>query len=355
MRRGLLTLLLLTFAPVLLAHEMGSTRVNATFRHDGSYQIDITIDGRSLLDRLVSMAGEERLPPVPSAEFPARIMAHSAVLLRNVEITFDGTRDTPRLQYVPAADRGGLVRLEGHIPQGARSFQWRYALPYTAYLLTVDDEAIPGGPQRQWVEGDAASVPFALGKRAVPLTRFQTALLYLRLGFTHIIPKGLDHILFVLGIFLLSTRWRPLLAQVTAFTIAHSVTLALTIYNVVSLPSRIVEPAIALSIAYVGLENVLTKSVKPWRIALVFCFGLLHGMGFAGVLADLGIPLTERATALVSFNVGVELGQLTVIAVAFAVLASWARRERWYRARVIVPASVMIGLVGLYWTVQRAL
>lgn len=328
MRRALLTLLVLACAPVLLAHEMGSTRVNATFRHDGSYRIDITGDGRSRMDRLV--------------------------LLRNIEVTFDGTRDTPHLQYVPV-DQSGLVRLEGHIPQGARSFQWRYALPYTAYLLTVDDEAIAGGPQRQWVEGDAASVPFALGKRAVPLTRFQTALLYLRLGFTHIIPKGLDHILFVLGIFLLSTRWRPLLAQVTAFTIAHSVTLALTIYNVVSLPTRIVEPAIALSIAYVGLENVLTKSVKPWRIALVFCFGLLHGMGFAGVLADLGIPQTERATALVSFNVGVELGQLTVIAVAFAVLASWARRERWYRARVIVPASVMIGLVGLYWTVQRAM
>jgi hydrogenase/urease accessory protein HupE len=354
MRRAVFALLAIVGATPLLAHEMGSTRVNATLRHDGSYQIDITVDPETLLDRLALLAGEKRQPPPPSTELPARVTARSALFLQQVEVTFDDTRDTPRVTYV-AAPKAGIVRLEGRIPPHARTFRWRYALPYAPYLLTVDDEATPGGPERQWIEGDAPSTPLALGKRAVPLTRGQTALLYLRLGFTHIIPKGLDHILFVLGIFLLSTRWRPLLAQVTAFTIAHSVTLALTIYQVVSLPSRFVEPAIALSIAYVGFENVMTKQVKPWRIALVFCFGLLHGMGFAGVLADLGIPLTERATALVSFNVGVELGQLTVIALAFAALASRARRHSWYRARVIVPASVMIGVVGIYWTVQRAM
>ncbi len=113
---------------------------------------------------------------------------------------------------------------------------------------------------------------------------------YLSLGYTHILPKGLDHILFVLGLFLLSPRLRPMLLQVTAFTIAHSITLGLSIYGIVSLPSRIVEPLIALSIAYVAIENLVTRELKPWRLALVFMFGLLHGMGFAGVLRELGLP-----------------------------------------------------------------
>ena len=94
----------------------------------------------------------------------------------------------------------------------------------------------------------------------------------------------------MLGLFLLSMRLRPILVQVTTFTIAHSITLALTMYGIVSLPSRIVEPLIALSIAYVAIENLVTNQLKPWRLALVFAFGLLHGMGFAGVLSDLGLP-----------------------------------------------------------------
>ena len=112
----------------------------------------------------------------------------------------------------------------------------------------------------------------------------------------HILPKGLDHILFVLGIFLLSPRWKTMLLQVTAFTVAHSITLGLSIYGIVSLPSRIVEPLIALSIAYVAIENLLTRELKPWRLALVFMFGLLHGLGFAGVLRELGLPREEFLT-----------------------------------------------------------
>jgi hydrogenase/urease accessory protein HupE len=176
---------------------------------------------------------------------------------------------------------------------------------------------------------------------------------YLRLGFTHIVPQGLDHILFVLGIFLLSTRVRDVLAQVTAFTVAHSITLALTMYGVVSLPSRIVEPMIALSIMYVAVENIFTTRVHAWRVALVFAFGLLHGMGFAGALKQLQIPRSEFVTALVSFNVGVEMGQLTVIATAWLLLATWARRRAWYHRRIVVPISVAIAVTGLYWAIQR--
>ena len=127
---------------------------------------------------------------------------------------------------------------------------------------------------------------------------------YLWLGYTHILPQGLDHILFVIGLFLLSPRLKTLLLQVTAFTIAHSITLGLSMYGIVSLPPRVVEPLIALSIAYVAIENLLTRELKPWRVALVFTFGLLHGLGFAGVLRELGLPRAEFLTALLTFNAG---------------------------------------------------
>jgi hypothetical protein len=205
----------------------------------------------------------------------------------------------------------------------------------------------------QWLEGAAASQPFPLTHAPPPWTRTQVVRRYLALGFTHIVPGGLDHILFVLGLFLLSLRRKTILSQITAFTVAHSLTLAATIYGVVSLSPRIVEPLIALSIVYVAVENLLLSEARPWRIAIVFGFGLLHGMGFAGVLQELGLPRSELLTALVSFNVGVEAGQLTVVASAFLLVGLWFRGKPWYRAYLTAPVSAAIAVVGLCWTVQR--
>ena len=159
--------------------------------------------------------------------------------------------------------------------------------------------------------------------------------------------------LFVLGLFLLSRRTREVLLQVTAFTIAHSVTLGLSLYGVVSAPASIVEPMIALSVAYVGVENLMTSRLHPWRVAVVFGFGLLHGMGFAEALAGLHLSRSSFVMTLVSFNLGVQAGQLTVIAAAALVLALVS----WLRASASVPtirfASAAIGLVGTIWTIQR--
>ena len=166
-------------------------------------------------------------------------------------------------------------------------------------------------------------------------------------------PDGLDHILFILGLFLLSARLGPLLWQVTAFTLAHAVTLTLAAYGVIRLSSSVVEPLIALSIAWVAIENLFTSELKPWRPAVVFAFGLLHGLGFAGVLGELGLPGGEFLTALVSFNAGIELGQLAVLVAAFAAVG-WGRHRPWYRRRVVIPASALIALVGLWWAVERS-
>lgn len=175
---------------------------------------------------------------------------------------------------------------------------------------------------------------------------------YMVVGFTHILPKGLDHILFVLGLFFLSLAWRPLLLQVTAFTVAHTITLALGLYGVVTISPAIVEPLIALSIVYVAVENIFTRKLQVWRPVIVFLFGLLHGLGFAGILTEIGLPPADYVLGLVSFNVGVEFGQLTVILMAFFAVG-WMSPKPWYRQRVAIPASMLIAAMGAFWFIER--
>jgi hypothetical protein len=178
---------------------------------------------------------------------------------------------------------------------------------------------------------------------------------YVILGVEHIVPKGLDHILFVLGLFFFALHLRPMLWQVTTFTLAHTITLALASLGIVAVPATVVEPLIALSIAYVAAENVLGARLGWRRVAVVFGFGLLHGLGFASVLGDIGLNPARFTTGLIGFNVGVEIGQLLVIAAALVLVGLPFGRRPWYRSRIAVPASVVIGLTGLYWTAERLL
>lgn len=179
---------------------------------------------------------------------------------------------------------------------------------------------------------------------------------YVISGFEHIIPLGIDHILFVLGLFFFALAWRPLLWQVSAFTLAHTITLALATLGLVTVSPAIVEPLIAASIAYVAIENIFHKGDRAigWtRIAVVFGFGLLHGLGFASVLGDFGLNDGQFILSLVAFNVGVELGQLAVILAAFLLIGIWAGKKPWYRTLVVVPASAAIAVVGLWWAFER--
>ena len=176
---------------------------------------------------------------------------------------------------------------------------------------------------------------------------------YVGVGFDHIVPLGLDHILFVLGLFFLASHLPPLLWQVSAFTAAHTVTLALGALGVVSVPGEIVEPLIAASIIYVGLENVLAKGLTPWRPFVVFGFGLLHGLGFASVLQDFGLGSSHFIAKLIGFNVGVEIGQLTVIAAAFIALGWLFSKHGWYKTRVSAPISIGIAVIALFWLLER--
>jgi hypothetical protein len=203
-----------------------------------------------------------------------------------------------------------------------------------------------------------ALLPLSLGAHPsdeyfANLSRKDVFFIYLELGFTHIIPLGFDHILFIISLFLLSPKLKPIIWQATAFTVAHSITLGLAMFGVIKAPGYIVEPIIALSIVFVAVENIITAELKPTRLLIVFAFGLIHGLGFAGVLKDLGLPEKEFMNALISFNIGVELGQLAIIIAAWFLVGKWFNKKPWYRKYIVNPVSAVIALIALYWTVER--
>ncbi|MEA1673878.1 HupE/UreJ family protein [Nitrospirillum sp. BR 11163] len=309
------------------AHEIGTTQVQLTVGPGDAWSATITTAPTALVNKLEAATGRPLSRDLTAERVRAILPPLADTIAARVDLAADGAPvaatvavervEMPNDITLPAFV---VLRAGGPLPPGTRAVTWRYGLVYSTYGVVFTDAA-GGAPRTQWLEGDAASAPFTLAANAAPVSLAELAAQYLRLGFLHILPEGLDHILFVLGIFLLTTRLRSILVQVTAFTLAHSVTLGLTMYGVISLPSRVVEPLIALSVAYVAVENIMTARLTPWRPLVVFAFGLLHGMGFAGALADLHLARRDVIPALVSFNVGIELAQLSIIAAAYAAVA----------------------------------
>jgi hydrogenase/urease accessory protein HupE len=171
-----------------------------------------------------------------------------------------------------------------------------------------------------------------------------------RLGIEHILT-GYDHLIFLFGLLLLGGRFRSLITVITAFTLAHSLTLGLAILGVWAPKPSLVEPAIALSIAYVGIENFWIKSSeKRWRIT--FPFGLIHGFGFAGALGEISLPKAQIPKALLAFNLGVESGQVAVLAIVLP-LVLWLHRYGWFNTKAVPVLNVAIVTAGVFWFVQR--
>ena len=245
--------------------------------------------------------------------------------------------------------RTSKIRFEADLPPLTEAAEVGWAREFGA--LVVRQVGVEDGYEA-YLDAGSVSAPIQLGGGS-RLSVWQTAVRYIAIGFSHIVPKGLDHILFVLGLFFLSPAVRALLWQISAFTLAHTVTLALSALGFVSMSPAIVEPLIAATIVYVAVENVFAKKLHPWRPAMILGFGLLHGLGFASVLSEFGLTQTGFSAALIGFNVGVELGQLTVILGAFLVVGFWFRRKTWYRAAIAIPASVLIAAIGAFWFAER--
>lgn len=355
------------------AHEIRPTIVDFKMVGEDKFQLSISLNIEATIAKIGSehsdteespnAAEYETLRKLDQTALEAKLKEFLPSFLENPIMRFNDQKAVLELEKVEIPETGdtGQPRissfvLNGAVAEGAEAFVWEWPKGFgqsvvrTSYKVREDDEAA----------GFAAFFPDGVKSKPIPVKGIELSVweiftTYIEVGFTHIIPKGLDHILFVVGLFLLSAKLSTLLWQVTSFTVAHSVTLALGIFGLVQISPAIVEPLIAASIVYVCIENILTEKLQKWRPLIVFGFGLLHGLGFAGVLQEIGLVRDHYITGLIAFNVGVELGQLAVIAICFLAVGLWFRSKPWYRERITIPTSMVIAVIGAWWFIERTI
>jgi hypothetical protein len=375
-------LLFVMAAPQAPAHEIDPAISDISVTPD-RVTVDIQLSVESILSEMdLASITETTLAPEAEIYDEYRALGPDALraalddfwprMAQRIVIEVDGQRITPELIGATIPEIGDFelartstITIAADLPEGDAPVRFGWAALYGDLVVRQ-----AGGGE------DAYTAFLSDGDLSEPLSRIEIRtegagavfLRYIPVGFEHIVPLGIDHILFVLGLFFFSLHLRPILFQVTSFTLAHTITLALASLGIVTIPGSVVEPLIAASIVYVGVENIRGHTNVKARTALVFVFGLLHGLGFASVLGDFGITASHFAAALVGFNIGVEFGQLAVIFVALALILIAVRLTSFsplpdeeapvrnvqvmYRA-VSVVGSVVISLIGTYWTIER--
>ncbi len=371
LRQAFAFLLLSVMAFGVQAHEIRPALAEISFPEgEASYRIDFVMN----LEALIAGIGQEHedtdqspnaqrydaLRAMDPAALRAEFDGFAARFLDAVMIDASGTRLSPEViaQTVPPVGdldlpRDSSLTIGGALPEGSDALTFAWDPSFGAVVFRTELTEAGEGYSAFLQDGEASAPVSASGG---PIqSALDVFVDYIGVGFEHIVPLGLDHILFVIGLFLFSTQLRPLIIQISAFTVAHTVTLALGLFGVISIPGSIVEPLIALSITYVALENILFNKMTPWRPALVFGFGLLHGLGFAGVLAEFGLPQGQYVVGLIAFNIGVELGQLFVVGMCFLTVGLWFGKADWYRLRIVWPASLAIGGYAMAWFIGRSL
>ena len=378
----LLTVLLGLFSAVLAAHSIPDVPVRGAFRTGGEAEITIEINPRNWEEspKMALSLENKQFLTYTEAQREELLKKTRAWVATYLEFTLEPIgRVQPDFTYDFVAETGKPLmkmddavvargRWKTKIPAGVTGWKVR-SLPghkvATVFTNSVDGKEhprfmvlFPGETSFTFdltgltAKPPTGPTPGSVGTHDTDDAAGATFVSYLKQGFEHILPEGLDHILFVLGLFLLCRAWRPILIQVTTFTAAHTITLALATLGYVSVNPKIVEPIIAASIAIVALENIFRPTYGKFRLLLVFIFGLIHGLGFAQRLIDERIPEGSVVSALLGFNVGVELGQLAVIGLAVAA-TFWIKDEDKYRRWVVIPASALIALAGIAWAYQR--
>ena len=380
--RPLLIAIFGLFSAVLGAHSIPDVPVRGAFQTGGEAEITIEINPRNWTEspKMALSLEQKEFLTYTDAQREELLKKTRAWVATYLEFTLEPIgRVQPDFTYDFVAETGKPLmkmddavvargRWKTKIPAGVTGWKVR-SLPghkvATVFTNSVDGKEhprfmvmFPGESSFTFdLTGLAAKpptgpTPGSVGTHDTDRGTGATFLSYLKQGFEHILPEGLDHILFVLGLFLLCRAWKPILIQVTAFTAAHTITLALATLGYVSAPADIVEPIIAASIVVIALENIFRPTYGKFRLLLVFIFGLIHGLGFAQRLIDERIPAGSLVSALLGFNVGVELGQLAVIGLAIAA-TFWIKDETKYRRWVVIPASALIALAGVLWAIQR--
>jgi hydrogenase/urease accessory protein HupE len=362
-------LILFFFTKTGLSHEIRPSIITLHIDKNGGYELSI----KTNLEALISNVGSNhkdtddspnaahynalrKLPPIKLGEsftvFKPLLLQQINFQANHTKIQSDNiTAIIPEIGDVDLA-RDTTITIKGELPKDSYNIQfgWNEKLGASALRVLYEETEIYTAYLQAGVNSE--NILLEDKQKQTASSVFSD---YISIGFAHILPKGLDHILFVIGLFLLSSQFRPLLWQITSFTAAHSITLALGIFGLVTIPASIVEPLIAASIIYIALENIYTNHLTKWRPIVIFLFGLLHGLGFASVLTEIGLSKDYFVSGLIGFNIGVELGQLAVILICFLAVGLWFRKKSWYRQVITIPASLIIAIIGVYWLLERTL
>jgi hydrogenase/urease accessory protein HupE len=326
--------------------------------------LDVRVGGDGLSGRLVvhaiDMAHELKIDPPDRLANPAVVQqqaaAFAAVLAPRLTLSADGrvipwtltgARPIANQSAVELTWRAPIDRIPGRLTVAAYLFP--YDPNHQTFVNVYEEQALA---RQEVLNRDRTRADFFTGTRQGFVAVFTS---FTRSGIHHI-AIGPDHILFIIGLLLLGGSLMRLLAIVTAFTVGHSITLALATLQILDPPSRIIEPAIALSIVYVGADNLLVgtrgRDVRPW-VALVF--GLVHGFGFASVLRESGLPNRALGLSLFSFNLGVEIGQAIIVIIVATALSLVRNRNAVLARRIATVGSVIVMMAGAYWFVDRIL
>lgn len=361
-------LMVVAGSSALRAHEIRPAIADLVFAGDGTVRLDMSLILEAALAEIGAEHSDTDESPNAARYDDLRLLDESALaaeferfkprFLEGVSLTADGVRiplEVTSVELDPVEDtdfaRLSRLQLTGPLPERAESVVYSFDPAFGPGAIRVPDAQGEISYSAYLADGSPSEpIPVVGG---LTVSAGQVFWDYIGVGFTHIVPKGLDHILFVVGLFLLSPQLKPLLIQITSFTVAHSVTLALAMMGLISAPASIVEPLIAASIVFIAVENLATNRLSPWRPFVVFGFGLLHGLGFAGVLTEFGLSPAHFASGLIGFNIGVEVGQLAVVAACYALFGAWFSEKSWYRARVTMPMSLAIAFVAVWWFAER--
>ncbi|MDF1811933.1 MAG: HupE/UreJ family protein [Verrucomicrobiales bacterium] len=382
----LLNLFFLATVCHLAAHPIPDLPVRSWFNEDGSVEIRVEVDPRSSTDdpEALDYYLKSHIEELNEAEIQEMKDRADMFTRQRIQFLFapDGAK-TPNFtwEFRKLADEPWLAPDDITVLVGSWKFQLDGETKYQIRALELDDFSMgiplnvvylnflnkiqteryavlfPGETSfsldltTSFAKTEGSDQPAGVKAAKGDLMEIFTS--EVKRGFLHVIPLGMDHILFVLGMFLMTRKWKPLLLQVSAFTVAHTLTLWLASAGWVNLPPKIVEPIIAASIVVVAVENIFQKEYRHWRLLIVFSFGLIHGLGFAGVMSTKLDSTQSLLVGLVGINIGVEIAQIGIIIAALILTSFVAKNPAVYRKFVVIPGSILIAAAGIWWVLER--
>ncbi len=361
-------LLLLSISQVI-ADVINPSLIEITIHNDNSIELNIRANIEAILSDSNLYKNSKNSPNVKkydtlramhAIDIENIFLQYLTKFLDNISIKFDNNKTklnlisitTPDIGY-QGRERVSLIKFSAKLNNMPKTMLWNYHSNYgdNAYRYRFYQKNEYTWQDWHWLKNNNNSGLIKL-KTPKKFTNSQILMQYINIGYYHILPKGLDHILFIIGIAILGLPWRKLLMMITIFTIAHSITLSLSIYNIVKLPIQIVESLIALSIAYIGIEVLLNRVKYNFQAIVIFLFGLLHGLGFAFILENFNMQQNTFLLSLAGFNIGIELGQISIILAVLLTIYLVKKITTNHKKYLIRPAAIFITVTGLLWVIE---